>query len=156
MTPGGGSPEGELLSRLEDVEVELVELVRRGEDDDGWTRAMLRLPEEHVENGSVALVLALLRASFEDARPRGYSVHDFVEEDQLTVTDLIQLLRFLDGSLIASVDYLRGRMLKTDVTIGANGEVILTARNRDLMPERWIRRLQGEDDGPRLVLVPEE
>ncbi|MEM7245880.1 MAG: hypothetical protein AAF533_11085 [Acidobacteriota bacterium] len=153
---GSGSPERELLARLFGVDVQLIELTRRGEADDGWTRAVLRLPEEHLEDCSVALALALLRDSFDDGRPRGYSSQDYVERDALTIVDLVEHLRFIEGSLTVSIDYLRGRMLKTDVTIGANGEVVLIARNRDMLPERWIRALLGEPGGLRLVPPPEE
>jgi len=48
------------------------------------------------------------------------------------------------GTLCLSTDYLRGRMMKTDVTIRPDGRIDLITRNRGEAASRWVMRLQGK------------
>ena len=55
---------------------------------------------------------------------------DFVENDQWTAADLLRHLRYKGGQLVCEIDYVRGRMMKTDVTVFPDGRFTLTTINR--------------------------
>ena len=96
------------------------------------------------------MIFALAVLSFADARPRGSSDIDFVENDEFTVCDLFEYLRFVNGELRFYADYVRGRCLKTDITVRKDGRIILSTRNRGKSALRWLDQLQGKK---RLTLV---
>jgi len=143
----------ELLDRVAGLEIEVEDFQRGGEPDAGWTRAVLRIDADHVATCGLGLAFALGVLSFDDGRPRGMSEIDYAERDELTVADLVRHLSFEHGALRLSLDYLRGRMLKTDVSVHPDGRVVLVARNRDLLPEQWIEKLQGKER--RLRVLPD-
>jgi hypothetical protein len=97
-----------------------------------------------VQWGAFAFVYAIGLLSFADARPRGGSVRDYAEGDQFAVTDLLDALRFRDGALRLELDYLRGRRLKTRLTVRADGTGELETVGRGKAALRWIARLRGE------------
>jgi hypothetical protein len=101
-------------------------------------------PEDIAEWASFGLIFTLAVLSFADARPRGHSDIDFVDDDEFTVADLFECLRFANGELRFSADYLRGRCMKTDITVRRDGRVILSTRNRGQAALRWLDRLQGK------------
>lgn len=107
-------------------------------------RIELQIEEDDVETASFGILLAIGVLSFADAAPRGYSHHDYVEDDSFTLGDFVTHLTFPYGTLSLSTDYLRGRMMKTDVTIHADGRIELVTRNRGEAASRWVMRLQGK------------
>ena len=96
------------------------------------------------EWASFGLIFALAVLSFADARPRGLSDRDFVDDDEFTVSDLFECLRFVSGELRFSSDYVRGRCMKTDITVKKDGLLTLSTRNRGQAALRWLDRLQGK------------
>jgi len=110
---------------------------------------VLQLDEEDVEVSAIGLLFAIGVLSFADAAPRGYSHVEYVEKDSFGLGDLLTHMRYANGALQLSTDYLRGRMMKTDVTIHADGKVAITTRNRGEAASRWVMRLRG-----RRVLRP--
>ena len=101
-------------------------------------------PADIVEWAAFALIFALAVLSFADARPRGHSDIDFLADDEFTINDLFECLRFVNGELQFSADYLRGRCVKTDITVRRDGRVTLSTRNRGQAALRWLNRLQGK------------
>ncbi len=73
-------------------------------------------PADIAEWAAFGPVFALAVFSFADARPRGISDQDFVDDDEFTVDDLFECLRFANGGLRFSADYLRGRCMKIDIS----------------------------------------
>lgn len=108
-------------------------------------------PEEIVEWGAFGFLYALAALSFHDARPRGMSELDFEAEDVLTVADFMDALSFSHNGLSVQTDYLRGRSMKTEVTIRPDGTVRLTTRGRGKSALHWLNRLQGKE---RVHIVP--
>jgi hypothetical protein len=101
-------------------------------------------PADVAEWASFGLIFALAVFSFADARPRGASEMDFVDDDKHTLADWFECQRFIDGELKFSSDYLRGRCVKTDMTVRKNGQLALSTRNRGKAALRWLDRLQGK------------
>jgi hypothetical protein len=101
-------------------------------------------PADTVEWAAFGLIFALAVLSFADARPRGHSDIDFLEGDEFSVADLFDCLRFSHGELYFSADYLRGRCMKTEITVRRDGRVTLSTRNRGQAALRWLDRLQGK------------
>lgn len=97
---------------------------------------------------SFLFVLALL--SFADARPRGFSESEYSEVDELRLGDFVYGLTFRRGTLHFHVDYLRGRRVKTGITVTAEGSVTIETIGRGKGPLRWIDRLKGKG-GLRVV-----
>lgn len=82
--------------------------------------------------------------SFDGGRPRGLSNKDFVETDEFTVADFFAPLRYEHGALKLSVDYLRGRCVKTDVKVRPDGTVMIETRGRGDAVLRWLDRMKGK------------
>jgi hypothetical protein len=76
-------------------------------------------------------------------------------EDELNVGDFLDGLSFRRGALHFRADYIRGRRVKTDITLAADGITILETVGRGKAPLLWIERLRGNagvrlvKDGPR-------
>jgi hypothetical protein len=104
----------------------------------------LQIDEEDVGVSALGLLFAVGVLSFKDAAPRGYQYGDFEEDDFFDVGDFLDHLRFLNGCLELRTDYLRGRMMKTDVSVHADGRVTIVTRNRGESATRWVMRLQGK------------
>jgi hypothetical protein len=77
-------------------------------------------------------------------QPRGSSHVDYQEHDEWRVSDLVCRLRFEQGSLVFDADYVRGRMVKTTVTVAPTGKVVVETTNRHEMAVRWLRALKGK------------
>lgn len=144
--------EHELLSLAVGMELEIVrsETAPTTSDDLAMT-IECRIDEDDVEALAFPILYTLGLLSFLDGRPRGASELFYEEKDVFTAADMLRHVSFRNGSLHMYLDYLRGRMLKTDVTIHADGRVLIQTVNRDLGPDRWLRRLQGQT---HLRLVP--
>jgi len=100
--------------------------------------------DEQVEWAAFGFMYVLAVLSFADARPRGHSETHFVEEDEFTVADFFEGLRFVRGELHLDLDYIRGRCLKTSIRVKRSGEVRLETRGRGESALFWIARLKGK------------
>ena len=108
-------------------------------------------PWEIVEWAAFGFLFTLAALSFHDARPRGMSEPDFEPNDQFTVADFFESLTFGEGGLHLRTDYIRGRSMKTDVTIRPDGTVTLTTWGRGESALRWLDQLQGKQ---RIAAIP--
>ena len=101
-------------------------------------------PSESGEWGAFGFLYTLASLSFDDARPRGYSGEDFHSEDSFTVSDFFEGLSYKNGELHLSVDYVRGRCMKTDITVRPDGTATLQTWGRGQTALRWLDKLQGK------------
>ena len=99
---------------------------------------------EDWEWGAFGFIFCLAVLSFHDARPRGVSGVDFEEGDEFTVADMVDSLQYQRGELRFSADYIRGRSIKTDITVRPDGGATLATRNRGEAASRWVQRLKGK------------
>lgn len=97
-----------------------------------------------VKWGSFGFLFVLGVLSFADARPRGMSEAEFRENDEFRVADFLKCLSFARGQLHFTADYLRGRRMKTDIALRADGTVTLATLGRGKSAVRWLDRLQGK------------
>jgi hypothetical protein len=67
-----------------------------------------------------------------------------MENDEWRFGDMIRRLRLERGNLVLDADYVRGRMMKTRVTVGPDGRFVVETRNRHEMAVRWLRALKGK------------
>jgi len=134
-TPGGDEAAVRIELHLGEVE---------GEDDDLRT-------DDH-EWGGLGFMFALAVLSFEDARPRGYTDKLFIEGDSLTLADFLDGFRYERGNLRYNGDYIRGRRMKTNITIRPDGKATLQTHGRGEAATRWVARLKGKK---MLALVEE-
>jgi hypothetical protein len=116
------------------------------EDDDEDTD-----PSEIVEWAAFGFLFTLAALSFHDARPRGISEVDYLPNDEFTVADFLECLSFKHGELRLETDYIRGRSMKTSITIRRDGTVTLTTWGRGQSALRWLDELQGKK---RITPVP--
>ena len=112
--------------------------------DRSWQRVTCHLDREDVPWAAIPLIYVLAALSFGDARPRGASKIDFHEQDEWTIADTIGHLRLEGGQLVFDADYVRGRMMKTTVTIGSDGKFVVQTRNRHEMALRWLDAIKGK------------
>ncbi len=99
---------------------------------------------EDIPTAAFGLIFALGALSFHDARPRGSSHIDYDKQDEWTIGDMLEQLRYERGQLVFDADYVRGRMMKTTVKVHSNGRVVIRTRNRHEQATRWVQRLQGK------------
>ena len=112
--------------------------------DGSWQRVTCHINREDVPWAAAPLIYALSTMSFADARPRGVSGMDYVEDDEWTLADLATRLHLERGELVFDADYVRGRTMKTRIVIGSNGRFTIETRNRHEIALRWLDRLQGK------------
>lgn len=62
----------------------------------------------------------------------------------IRLADFIERLRYVRGELHFDADYIRGRRVKTRVTVRANGTVALETIGRGKAALRWLERMQGK------------
>jgi len=115
-------------------------------DDDEDTAS-----EDIAEWAAFGFLFTLAALSFHDARPRGTSGIDYQANDEFTVTDFFDCLSFKYGELHLEADYVRGRSMKTAVTVRKDGTVMLTTWGRGQSALRWLDALQGKQ---RIAAVP--
>ena len=101
-------------------------------------------PGEIAEWGAFGFLFVIATLSFHDARPRGYSEKDFLPGDEFTVTDFFEGLSYGQGELHLRIDYVRGRSVKTDITVRPDGTATLTTWGRGQSALRWLDKLQGK------------
>jgi len=77
------------------------------------------------------------------ARGARLDIH-FEESDDWSAADMQRHLRYLYGSLSFYADYVRGRMMKTSVTVRPDGRFTIETTNRGEAATRWVPRLQGK------------
>lgn len=106
--------------------------------------------QDVVEWGALGFLFVLALLSFADARPRGFSESEYSEADELRLADFLDGLTFRRGTLHFHADYVRGRRVKTGITVAAEGSVTIETIGRGKAPLRWIDRLKGEG-GLRVV-----
>jgi len=100
--------------------------------------------EDTAEWGGFGFMFTLGVLSFAEAKPREVSVLDYVEGDEFKLADFIERLRFVRGELRFDADYIRGRRIKTRITVRSNGTVTLETIGRGKAALRWLERLQGK------------
>ena len=120
------------------------DLVFEGDDPDTDPAAV-------AEWAAFGFLFTLAALSFHDARPRGLSEIDCRPNDHFTVGDFFDGLSFKYGELQFEADYVRGRSMKTGVTIRRDGTVTVTTWGRGQSPLRWLDELQRKK---RLAPVP--
>ena len=86
-------------------------------------------PSEVAEWGAFGFLYTVASLSFDDARPRGYSENDFLPKDEFTVGDFFECLSYKSGELHLMADYVRGRCMKTDITVRPDGTTTLRELN---------------------------
>src|SRR6266403_5109522 len=101
-------------------------------------------PEDLVEWTAFGFMLVLGLLAFEDARPRELSALEYRERDELSVADFFEGLTFRRGVLHFRADYIRGRRVKTDITVRSDGSATVTTVGRGKAPLRWPDRLKGK------------
>jgi hypothetical protein len=135
--------EYELLAGAARLSIRVLTSEGAEEPDASWQALRCKIRRDDVDDGALALIFAIAALSFHDARPRGYSFEDFSESDEWTVSDLCTHLRFRSGVLMLDVDYLRGRMVKTTISVRTTGVVEIRTVNRHQMASRWLDALKG-------------
>jgi hypothetical protein len=101
-------------------------------------------PEDLVEWTAFGLIFVLRQLAFEDARPRELSALDYRERDELSVSDFFEGLTFRGGALHFRADYIRGRRVKTDITVRSDGSITVATVGRGKAPLRWLDWLKGK------------
>jgi hypothetical protein len=133
----------ELLSQAVGLDIKVVENDVMEMRESVAQRLVLQLDEDELETSTFGFIFAIAVQSFADAAPRGLSEREYVKDDEFSLGDLLLHLRFVRGEVHLATDYLRGRMMKTDVE-ARNGWVRITTRNRGEAASRWVMRLQGK------------
>ena len=134
----------ELLARVVSLPIRILTTEATEAPDFSSQRLRCKILRDDVEDGALALIFAVAVLSFHDARPRGTSHIDYVERDEWTLDDLCRHLHFSKGTLCLDADYVRGRMMKTRVTVWPTGVVEIQTTNRHQMASRWVETLKGK------------
>lgn len=108
--------------------------------------------ENDLEWGAFGFLFTIGVLSFADARPREASVIEYNEKDEFQVGDLIACLRWESGVLRFYADYVRGRRMKTEIVLRADGSGRLVTTGRGKAPMLWLERLKGRK--PLRIVAP--
>jgi hypothetical protein len=111
--------------------------------DRSWQRVTGHIHREDLPWATIPIIYAVAALSFSDARPRGASGVHYIEKDEWRIADMVLGLHLEAVGLVFDADYVRGRMMKTTVTVGANGKLVVETRNRHEMASRWLQALKG-------------
>ncbi len=150
MTPEDKSAGMHLIDNGLLVEFKIldVQVLPSSDDAEFGFRIDLRLGDEEdsndVEWGGLGFCFALAVLSFADARPRGASEIDYQADDQITLMDFLEGFSFVSGELHFRGDYIRGRRLKTDISVKPDGMVRLETVGRGKAALQWLDRLKGK------------
>lgn len=112
--------------------------------DRSWQRVTCHVHREDLPWAAIPLLYVVSAQSFLDARPRGSAELEFVEKDEWRFADLLRWMRFERGALALDADYVRGRMMKTTLTIEPGGRFVVATRNRHEMALRWLNAVKGK------------
>ncbi|MSQ50364.1 MAG: hypothetical protein EXR28_00610 [Betaproteobacteria bacterium] len=118
--------------------------LRLGEGDDDEI-------SNDVEWGGFGFCFVLAVLSLADARPRGASEIDYEQDNQITLVDFLEGLSFVRGELRFHGDYIRGRRLKTNITVKVDAAVVLETLGRGKAALQWLDRMKGKKMMGRLV-----
>jgi hypothetical protein len=99
--------------------------------------------DNDVEWGGLGFMFVFAMLSFADARPRGMSEEEYQDKDELAVVDFLTGLTYVNGRLRYYGDYIRGRRMKTSITISPDGSALLETVGRGKAAVRWLDRLKG-------------
>jgi hypothetical protein len=88
--------------------------------------------------GALPFIYLVGLLSFRDAGPRGASTIDFAHNDEWHAADMLRHLRFDRGELRFYADYVRGRMMKTEVIVRRDGTFIVDTVNRGELAGEWM------------------
>lgn len=148
------SPEEiELLKTGSIVDFEIIESIVNpcvGEEEANSVAKLMMVDDnekdgyDSVEWGSFGFIYLLACLSFNDARPRGSTEIYYVKDDYFTIGDLISNLSFANGKLVLYCDYLRGRLVKTNISIQSNGLVEIQTTLRGNALSTWLNKLKGK------------
>jgi hypothetical protein len=101
--------------------------------------------ENNLSRGAIGFLCVIGLLSFADARATEASIIEYVEEGKFQVGDLIACLKWEDGALRFSTDYVRGRRMKTRVVLRLDGSGTLPTTGRDKAAIRRLERLKGKN-----------
>jgi hypothetical protein len=109
-----------------------------------YHKIVFQIDEEEPDMFAVGVLFALSLMSFTYAAPRGYSENFFIPDEEWNFEYFVQCLKFQNGCLCFSADYVSGRHMKTDIIFKSGGNVILSTRNRGMGADTWLTLLQGK------------
>jgi len=114
------------------------DLIFQGDDEEGIG------PADVVMWAAFPFLFTIATLSFDDAKPDGFLDQEFRPNDKFTGHDFLERLTFGGNGLTFKADYIRGRCMKTDVTIRPDGTVTLSTWGLGKSALRWLDTLQGK------------
>ncbi len=142
----------ELLQGAATARLRVLRIEGQESPDASWQRVTCHVHRDDVSWAAVPLIYTIAALSFADARPRGLSEPDYQEGDEWLIADTLRRIQLQQGRLVFDSDYIRGRMMKTRLTVGTDGSLVIETRNRYQMTRRWLDILKGKRQ-IRLVAV---
>jgi hypothetical protein len=104
-----------------------------------------KISEDDVETSTFGLFYTLSLLSFRDARSAGGSELQYEERDGWLAIDMLRCLQFHSGQLLFEADYVRGRRMKTNITLNKGGVLALETSGRGTSATRWLSTIQGKN-----------
>lgn len=134
----------ELLRAAASARLRVLGIEGHESPDGSWQRVTCHVHREDVSWAAVPLIHTIAALSFADARPRALSEADYQETDEWLIADTLGRIQLQHGMLVFDSDYIRGRMMKTRLTIDMDGRLVIETRNRYEMTRRWLDILRGK------------
>jgi len=107
-------------------------------------KIIFQIKEDESDLFAFSILFTLSLLSFTYAAPRGYSENEFIPDEEWNLEYFLDGLKFENGRLKYSGDYVSGRHMKTNILYEPGGRVTLETRNRGKGAERWMLHLQGK------------
>lgn len=107
-------------------------------------KIVFQIKEDEPDLFAFSILFTLSLLSFTYAAPRGYSENEFIPDEEWNLEYFLDGVKFENGHLKYSGDYVSGRHMKTTILYEPGGRVTLDTRNRGKGAERWMLHLQGK------------
>lgn len=107
-------------------------------------RLIIQFKEDDLETSAFGIMFTLSALSFHDARPGGTANIGYQKTDEWTIRDFLQNLSFACGKLQFHAGYVRGRLMKTEISVSSDGLMVIETRNRGRSASRWVTSLRGK------------
>jgi hypothetical protein len=107
-------------------------------------KVVFQVRKEEPDTFAIGILFTLSLMSFTFVGPRGYLYTDFLPDEEWNLGYFLEGLRYENGNIGFTSDYISGRLVKTDIIYEKGGKVTITTHNRGKGADRWLMHLQGK------------
>jgi hypothetical protein len=113
-----------------------------------YHKVVFQVKKEEPDKSAIGILFTLSLMAFTFVGTRGYSYTDFLPDEEWNLGYFVDGLRYENGNIEFTSDYISGRLVKTDIIYEKGGKVTIVTHNRGKGVDRWLMHLQGKKHIP--------